>query len=332
MNVEKLQFLGTEAILASPRMRELFTQVRKSAQNDATVLLLGESGSGKEFVARALHHYSPRREHPFVDLSCGGLPEDLIEAELFGHERGAFSGANAARPGLFETAHHGTLFLDEIAQISPRLQAKLLRVLETKTFYRIGAVKQTKADVRIIASTNFALQDAVASGLFRQDLYQRLAPHTLRIPPLRERPEEIEALATHFLAQHNPELLFASDALMALYTYRWPGNVRELRNTVLRSALLAKGPLVHADDLIFTPKNKATAAAKQATHPQLREGVEGHEPALIRRALKDAGGIRQRAAAALGISRATLNRKMRHYGLGLEETPKLEQLRGKRGL
>jgi DNA-binding NtrC family response regulator len=332
MNVEKLQFLGTEAILASPRMRELFAQVRKSAQNDATVLLLGEAGTGKEFVARALHYYSPRRQHPFVDLSCGGLPEELIEAELFGHERGAFSGANATRPGLFETAHHGTLFLDEIAQISPRLQAKLLRVLDTKTFYRIGAVKQTKADVRIIASTNLALEDAVAAGSFRQDLYQRLGAQPLRIPPLRERPEEIEALATHFLAQHNPELLFASDALMALYTYRWPGNVRELRNTVLRSALLAKGPLVHADDLIFTPKAKLHGLAKNAAPSQHREGVEGHEPALIRRALKDAGGVRQRAAAALGISRATLNRKMRNYGLGIEETPKLEQLRAKRGL
>lgn len=336
MHVEKLQFLGTEAILASPRMRELFAQVRKVAQSDATVYLVGESGTGKEVVTRALHHYSPRREHPFVDLSCAALPEDLVEAELFGHERGAFSGASAAKPGLLEAAHHGTLFLDGIGELSPRLQSKLLRFLETKTFHRIGAVKPTKADVRIVAASNQPLDVAVAAGRFRQDLSQRLALATLRIPPLRERPEEIEALASHFLAQQNPELLFAADAFIALHSYRWPGNVRELRNTVLRSALLAKGPLLHADDLLFAPKTKAhspgNSQGKYAAPPPLREGVSGHEPALIRRALKDAGGIRQRAAAALGISRATLTRKMRLYGLGLEETPKLEQLRSKRGL
>ncbi len=332
MNVEKLQFLGTEALIASPRMRELFAQVRRAAQSDSTILLTGESGSGKEFVARALHHYSPRREYPFVDLSCANLPEELVESELFGHERGAFSGANAAKPGLLEAAHRGSLFLDEIGELSPRVQAKLLRVLETKAFHRIGAVKQCKADVRIVASTNQSLEDAVAAGRFRRDLYQRLSIVPLRIPPLRERPEEIEALATHFLAQQNPELLFASDALMALYAYRWPGNVRELRNTVLRSALLAKGPLLHADDLIFTPKTKNQGRVKGSEALALREGVEGHEPALIRQALKDCGGIRQRAAAALGISRSTLARKMRLYGVGHRETPKLELPRAKRGL
>lgn len=330
MNVEKLQFLGTEAILASPRMRELFAQVRKAAQGEASVLLIGESGSGKEIVSRALHHYSPRREAPFVDLSCGALPEDLVESELFGHERGAFSGAHAAKPGLLESAHRGTLFLDGIGDFSPRLQSKLLRFLETKSYYRLGAVKPSKADVRIIAASNQGLEEAVASGRMRQDLFQRLALASLRIPPLRERPEEIEALASYFLAQQNPELLFAADAFMALHSYRWPGNVRELRNTVLRSALLAKGPLLHADDLLFVPRTKSNP--KHAALSPVREGVAGHEPALIRRALKDSGGIRQRAAAALGISRATLTRKMRLYGLGLEETPKLDVLRTKRGL
>lgn len=332
MNVEKLQFLGTEAVLASPRMREFFQQVRKAAQTDSSILLIGEAGSGKEFIARALHHYSPRREHPFVDLSCAGLPEELVESELFGHERGAFSGANAAKPGLLETAHHGSLFLDEIGELSARLQAKLFRVLETKAFHRLGAVKQTKADVRIIAATNQSLENAVANGKFRPDLHERLALTPLRIPPLRERPEEIEVLASHFLAQQNPELVFAADALLALHSYRWPGNVRELRNTVLRSALLAKGPLLHADDLIFTPRTKHQSQTKNAAPPPLREGVTGHEPALIRRALKDAGGIRQRAAAALGMSRATLTRKMRLYGLGHEDTLKLEPPRTKRGL
>jgi DNA-binding NtrC family response regulator len=331
MTIDKLQFLGAEAVLASPRMRELFNQVRKAAQSDATVLLVGESGSGKEIVARALHHYSPRREKPFVDLSCAALPEDLVESEIFGHERGAFSGAYQAKPGLLESAHHGTLFLDEIGEISPRLQVKMLRVLETKCFFRLGAVKQAKADVRIVAATNHSLEDAVEASQFRADLYHRLAMVVLRIPPLRERPEEIEALATHFLAQQNPELLFASDALLALYAYRWPGNVRELRNTVLRSALLAKGPLLHADDLIFTPKAKALGIARSSATQLPREGIGGHEPALIRRALKDSGGVRQRAAAALGMSRATLNRKMRSYGLGLD-LPKLEAPRLKRSL
>jgi DNA-binding NtrC family response regulator len=188
-------------------------------------------------------------------------------------------------------------------------------VLETKSFFRLGAVKQSKADVRIIVATNYALEDAVAQGHFRADLYHRLALVPIRIPPLRERPEEIEALATHFLAQQNPELRFASDAMLALYAYRWPGNVRELRNTVLRSALLAKGPLLHADDLLFMPKSPLARVSKHANPEAARQGVAGIEPTLIRRALADADGVRQRAAASLGISRATLNRKMRHYGL-----------------
>ncbi len=199
-----------------------------------------------------------------------------------------------------------------------RLQAKLLRVLETKSFYRLGAVKQSKADVRIVVATNDSLEQAVQSGRFRSDLYHRLALLPLRVPPLRERPEEIEALALHFLAQQNPELRFAADAMMALYAYRWPGNVRELRNTVLRSALLAKGPLLHADDLLFLPKSHGGALTPRPGVDTYREGVPGVEPALIRRALSDAGGVRQRAATSLGMSRATLSRKIRHYGLDAE--------------
>ncbi len=319
MTVEKYQFLGVEAIIASPCMRELFVQVRKAAQSAATVLLLGESGSGKEIVARALHHYSPRKQNAFVDLSCAALPDDLVESELFGHERGAFSGAYQAKPGLLESANRGSLFLDEVGELDSRLQAKLLRVLDTGSFYRLGAVKQTKADVRIVAATNHTLIEAVARREFREDLYHRLAQVTLTVPPLRERPEEIEALACHFLAQQNPELLFASDAMMALYAYQWPGNVRELRNTVLRSALLAKGPLLHADDILFTPRPLG-----QRQNPEPQRGVAGLEPALIRRALAEAGGVRQRAAAALGMSPATLARKIRGYGL-VAETPKLRR-------
>ena len=308
--VEKHQFLGVDAILASPRMRELFLQVRKAAQSGASILLLGESGSGKEIVARAIHHLSDRKPKAFIDLSCAALPDDLVESELFGHERGAFSGAYAAKQGLLELAHSGSLFLDEIGALEPRLQSKLLRVLDTGAFYRLGAVKQTRADVRIIAATNYPLFDAISKGRFREDLYHRIGQITITVPPLRERPEDIEALACHFLAQQNPELKFASDAMMALYAYQWPGNVRELRNTVLRSALMSKGPLLHADDIVFSLR--ALAAAEQKA-PDC--GITGLEQAMIRRALVDSGGHRQCAADSLGMTRSVLSRKIRSYGL-----------------
>jgi transcriptional regulator with PAS, ATPase and Fis domain len=288
--VEKHQFLGVDAIVASPRMRDLLLQLRKAAQSGASILLLGESGSGKEILARAIHHYSNRKLKPFVDLSCAALPDELVESELFGHERGAFSGAYAAKQGLLELAHHGSLFLDEIGDLNPRLQAKLLRVLDTGNFYRLGAVKQTHADVRLIAATSRPLGKGIGQV-------------KITVPPLRERPEDIEALAAHFLSQQNPEMRFASDAMLALYAYQWPGNVRELRNTVLRSALMAKGPLLHADEIVFSMRTLHDC------------GIEGVEQALIRRALEDSGGHRQRAAESLGISRSTLARKIRSYGL-----------------
>ncbi len=311
--VEKYQFLGVEAIIASLRMRELFQQVRKAAQSSSSILLLGESGTGKEIIARAIHHDSVRKMKPFVDLSCAALPKELVESELSGHERGAFSGANATRHGLFELAHEGSLFLDDIGALDPKLQAKLLRVLDTGMFFRLGAVKQTRADIRIIAASDRPLIQSVRNGIFRQDLYERIGQITLTIPPLRERAEDIEALANHFLAQQNPELRFASDAIMALYSYHWPGNVRELRNTVFRSSLAAKGPLLHADDILFrlrtlqSPENQAEA-----------RGVEGLEQTMIRRALEDSGGHRQRTAESLGISRTSLSRKIRSYGLSVK--------------
>lgn len=318
--VEKHQFLGVDAILASPRMRELLQQVRKAAQSGASILLMGESGSGKEIIARAVHHFSPRRLKPFVDLACAALPDDLAESELFGHERGAFSGSYAVKQGLLELAHGGSLFLDEVGILDPRLQAKLLRVLDTGSFYRLGAVKQTHADVRIIAATNSPLLDSIESGAFRKDLFYRIGQVTLTVPPLRERPEDIEALACHFLAQQNPELRFASDAMMALYAYLWPGNVRELRNTVLRSALMVKGPLLHADDIVFSLRPLATADRKPRDF-----GIAGLELAMIRRALEDSGGRRQRAADSLGISRNTLARKIRNYGLTVATTAQYQK-------
>lgn len=310
--VEKYQFLGVEAIIASPRMRELFQQVRKAAQSSASVLLIGESGTGKEIIARAIHHDSVRKLKPFVDLSCGTLPKELVESELSGHVRGVFSGAHATRQGLFELAQEGSLFLDDIGALDPKLQSKLLRVLDTGMFFRLGAVKQTKADIRIIAATNRPLLQSVRDGGFREDLYRRIGQITLTIPPLRERPEDIEALANHFLAQQNPELRFASDAIMALYSYHWPGNVRELRNTVFRSSLAAKGPLLHADDIVF----RLRRLHSPENHAEER-GIEGLEQTMIRRALEDSGGHRQRTAESLGISRTTLSRKIRGYGLNV---------------
>jgi len=318
--VEKYQFLGVDAILASPRMRDLLQQVRKAAQSGASVLLMGESGSGKEIIARAIHHFSPRKLKPFVDLSCAALPEDLVESELFGHERGAFSGAYAAKPGLLELAHDGSLFLDEIGALDPRLQSKLLRVLDTGSFYRLGAIKQTHADIRIVAATNSPLHESIRASAFRDDLFYRIGQVTLTVPPLRERPEDIEVLASHFLAQQNPELRFASDAMMALYAYLWPGNVRELRNTVLRSALMAKGPLLHADDIVFSIRSIATVENQPKDF-----GIAGLEQTMIRRALADSGGHRQRAADSLGISRNTLARKIRSYGLTAAVTTQVQR-------
>ncbi|MBM3761782.1 MAG: sigma-54-dependent Fis family transcriptional regulator [Acidobacteria bacterium] len=310
--LEKHHFLGVDAILASPRMRELFLQIRKAAQSNASILLLGESGSGREIVARAIHHFSDRQPKPFVDLSCAALPDDLVESELFGQERGAFHGAYAAKQGLLELAHEGSLFLDEIGALDNRLQSKLLRVLDTGTFYRLGAVKQSRANVRVVAATNYPLLDEIRKSNFREDLYHRIGQITLTIPPLRERPEDIEALAIHFLNQQNPEMRFASDAMMTLYAYHWPGNVRELRNTVLRSALMAKGPLLHADDIVFSLRSLEAARSQSCDF-----GIAGLEQALIRRALEESGGHRQRTADSLGISRSSLSRKIRTYGLAV---------------
>lgn len=299
--VERSQFLGVETILASPRMRDLMQQVRKAAPSPEAVLLVGEAGVGKEIIARALHHYSNRRPGPFVDLNCAAMPRELMASELFGYERGAIPGATAAKPGLLELAGEGSLYLDEAGAMEVDIQRKLRRALESGSFHRLGAVRHSRANVRVIAAT----VPRESRSILAVELLDRARAIHLEVPPLRERPEDIEALAGHFLAQQNPEMRLAADAMMALYSYQWPGNVRELRNTVLRSALLAKGPLLHADDILFTPRQIHTPVA----------GVTGLEPALIRRALVDHGGHRQRTADALGISRWTLARRMRDYGI-----------------
>jgi DNA-binding NtrC family response regulator len=305
-------FLGMTAVIASEKMRHLMSLAERVARSNATVLILGESGSGKEVLARAIHHYSARSHKPWVDLNCGALPEHLIESELFGYDRGAFSGANNNKPGLFELAHQGTIFLDEVAELEMKMQVKLLRVLDGVPYYRLGGVKKVSVDVRIVAATNQELETAVAQGRFRSDLYHRLTQFTMRVPPLRNRLEDIAPLAWHFLAQHDPSLNFSPGALDVLTRHSWPGNIRELRNVVIRAAVLAIGNEIRAEDLPL-------GLANVRDEPPAAGSIEGMERKMIFDALHSTNGHQQQAAAKLGISRRTLSRKLKIYDSGLTE-------------
>jgi transcriptional regulator, propionate catabolism operon regulatory protein len=294
-------FLGVDAVIASPAMRQTMELVERIARTSAAVMIIGETGSGKEIVARALHHYSPRSARPWVDVNCGALPEQLMESELFGHERGAFSGADCARPGLFEMAHTGTLFLDEVAELEPRMQVKLLRVLDGVPYYRVGGQKKVQVNTRILAATNQNLEEAVRTGRFRSDLYHRLNQFQVRVPPLRERREDIVALAEHFLRQHSDEAVFDEAAKTELRKYAWPGNVRELRNLMERVALF----------LAAEPLQALTPAFVQSVAPELK--AVHHQAAVesVADVLARFGGRHDEAARHLGISRTTLWRRLR---------------------
>lgn len=303
----RLDLLGLPAVFASPAMRALFELIERVARSQAAVLILGESGTGKELAARAVHHFSIRCARPWVDFSCGALPEHLLESELFGYERGAFSGAFSSKPGLFELAHTGTLFLDEIGELDPRMQVKLLRVLDGVSYYRLGGTKKVHVDVRIVAATNSDLERAVSEGRFRSDLYHRLSQVVLRVPPLRERPEDLAPLAEHFLASYEAQPKLTRTALAMLESYHWPGNVRELRNVLTRAALAAGGAPIEPCHLGLP------AAPRGCGQPIILHGLETLERDAILRALEQTGGHRQKAAALLGISRRTLSRKLRQY-------------------
>jgi len=303
-----------KAVIASETMRNLMSLAERVARSNATVLIQGESGSGKEVLARAIHHFSGRCERPWVDLNCGALPEHLIESELFGYDRGAFSGATSNKPGLFELAHQGTIFLDEIAELDMKMQVKLLRVLDGVGYYRLGGVKKVNVDVRIVAATNQELEAAVAEGRFRSDLFHRLTQITLRVPPLRKRVEDIPALAMHFLAQHDPALRFSPGALEVLVRHSWPGNIRELRNVVMRAAVLSLEDEIRAEDLPFDRAEDHEAVGTHST-----TSLEGMERKMIFDALHSTNGHQQKAAAKLGISRRTLSRKLKVYDSGLTE-------------
>ena len=300
-------FLGMEAVIASEPLRALLSTIERVARSQATVLITGESGSGKELIARAVHHYSLRSHKPWVDLSCAALPEHLIESELFGHERGAFSGADTSKPGLFEMASGGTIFLDEIGELDPRMQVKLLRVLDAVAYYRLGGVKKVTVDVRVVAATNQDLEKAVSEGRFRGDLYHRLAQFTMWVPPLRQRIADIAPLARHFLAQHDPKMSLSPAALALLEAQPWPGNIRELRNIVTKAAVLAQHQEISAADLPLTISSLCVAESTAAAN---LESIEKH---AILEALNASGGHQQRAAAQLGISRRTLTRKLKLY-------------------
>ena len=326
-------FLGMPAIIVSQPMERLMAMVERVARSSATVLIAGESGSGKEIIARAIHHYSPRTNKPWVDLSCAALPEHLIESELFGYDRGAFSGADSNKPGLFELAHQGTIFLDEIGELEPRMQVKLLRVLDGAPYYRLGGVRKITVDVRVVAATNQELEIAVGEGRFRNDLYHRLGQVTLRVPPLRKRADDIAPLACYFLEQQDSRLRFSDAALDVLLGHSWPGNIRELRNVVIKAALLADGATIVPEDLPLTLHPPAFAHSNGhgaldhlgaggggsfetgvARRPEPRgSSLEGMERRMILEALDATGGHQQKAAARLGISRRTLSRKLKLY-------------------
>jgi len=307
-------YLGMPAVVSSAAMRQLLELAERIAQTNAAVLITGESGCGKELIARAVHHYSLRCAKPWVDVSCAALPEHLVESELFGYEKGAFSGADSAKPGLFELAHQGTLFLDEVGELEPRMQVKLLRVLDGVAYYRLGGVRKVSVDVRVVAATNQDLERMVRTGEFRSDLYHRLGQICLRIPPLRERSDDIIPLAEHFLKQSNPRSFFAGEVLQAMRRYAWPGNVRELRNVVTKAAVLARDLEIRSDDMMLGQVNVQREYGESNSSQSTSPNLDGMEKNTILKVLAQTNGHQQRAAELLGISRRTLSRKLKLYG------------------
>ncbi len=304
--------LEPSVVVSSEVMQKLMAMVERVSASDAAVLIVGETGSGKELIARALHQQSRRNNQPFVDVNCAAVPNHLVESELFGHDKGAFSGADAAKPGFFELADKGTLLLDEIGELEPRIQAKLLRVLDGHGYYRLGGSRKISANVRVLGATNRDLEQEVAAGTFRRDLYHRLAQFYLRVPPLRERPEDIVTLAEFFLHKQLPAARFSREAMNILQGYSWPGNVRELKNLIFETAIHAKPGLteVRARDLPSILWNRASQSSAQGFQGSLEE----MEKQMILQALARNAHNQAKAAEQLGISGRTLRRKLKRYG------------------
>jgi DNA-binding NtrC family response regulator len=299
-------------------MQEVLRVIERVAPTDSSVLILGESGTGKELVAQAIHEHSLRAQRPFVPIHCGALPREVLESELFGHEKGAFTGAVAAKPGLVELADGGTLFLDEIGEMEPDSQVKLLRALETGTFFRVGGTRPRRVDVRIVAATNRDLAEAMRHGEFRQDLYYRINTIAVALPPLRDRREDIALLARHFVernAAYGVKRLSAP-ALAVLESYAWPGNVRELQHAIERAVILGKGDEILPEDL---PPEVAAGGAPSTSAAPAAGSLEGMERQHIITTLRQVGGHRGKAAALLEIDPKTLYRKILAYRITPEE-------------
>jgi DNA-binding NtrC family response regulator len=303
-----------EMLTRSAAMAKVLATIDKIAAASTPVLIEGESGVGKELLAQHLHRISPRAERAFVDLNCSAVPAALLESELFGHEKGAFTGAASEKPGLVEVADGGTLFLDEVGEMAPELQAKLLRVLDSGTFYRVGATRKRRADFRLVAATNRDLRAEVSAGRFRKDLFYRIHGVRVVVPPLRERPEDIALLAQQFSATLPAERRFSKEALAALQAHDWPGNVRELRFAVERAGLLAEGDVIGPQDLppeILERGPRAGSESVRTVFP----ADDGKDAARIRAALERARWRRAEAARLLGVSPRTLHRWMKRLGL-----------------
>jgi DNA-binding NtrC family response regulator len=315
----QLQERGTfgRMVGASLEMRKIYQLLEQAAPTSASVLVHGESGTGKELVAQTIHQLSPRAPHPYVPLNCAAIPDTLLESELFGHEKGAFTGAIARRAGAFELAHRGTLFLDEISEMTPTTQAKLLRVLQERSFRALGGSREQSVDIRVIAATNLDPKDAVAQGRLREDLYYRLNVFAIQLPPLRDRKDDIPLLTQAFIKEfderHGRSIAGVSEeAMRLLEQFNWPGNVRELRNVIERATIVAKGPFIERADL--PPLTSASRAAQSAAPGEagLAPGttVEEAERRLIEITLEHTGGNKTRAAELLGISLKTLHNKL----------------------
>ncbi|WP_428388198.1 sigma-54-dependent transcriptional regulator [Mucisphaera sp.] len=324
---------------SDPRMQKIYDMIGAVADAKTTALISGESGTGKTMVARAIHTHSPRADHPFITFSCGSIPETLLESELFGHVKGAFTGADADKAGRVLAADGGTLFIDEINSATPALQLKLLRVLQERAFEPVGSTKTREVDTRFILATNKPLQPLVEQGLFREDLYYRINVVNLEIPPLRERTADIDLLTNHFLEEHCQEMgkrrRLSNETIQVLHDYAWPGNVRELENAIERAVLLSREATIQPDDL---PEHIVAAAGEPRATPTittgpgtnntpdpnnidnwipmpLSEALEGPERNIILAAIRANGGNKQRAADQLGINRTTLYKKMHKLGL-----------------
>ena len=309
------RYTFTNIVGKSQKMQESFRLIKKVALSDCPVLLRGESGTGKELVARAIHYNSPRMEKTFVPVNCAALPEALLESELFGYEKGAFTGAGARKLGKFEVASEGTIFLDEIADMSLPMQAKILRVVQEQSFERVGGTKSVKIDFRLITATNKDLEEAMAKGLFREDLYHRLNVVTVYLPPLRQRKEDIPLLANCFLKRYNRAngekvKTIPAEVLDLLVDYEWPGNVRELENVIERAVVLSSNGVILPEDILLRPW-KSTLDSEIISSPRSISLVAG-EKALIQKALKATHWNQTKAAKLLGIHRNTLRRKTKH--------------------